>query len=1520
MQNRLFREKEEAYPKGIFKKMAKQLRNSYNYLQSKASLPPILYTIRTIFIFYEFALPCYYPLDRNLWTEGRVTSIIMKFLALFSYFGAAAEDSTSLLVSFLILIIAIAASFIVNETATLFYRVKGRMPKGLMLVVLFFNDFLIPIFSSYIFAQIGLLLGKIFFDSFEISHLVGVIILTVLVILRLYLYNSFYYPAVVYSPGNTLFWISPDYTFVFIGAGLFNLIGRMVEFSTDMAETILRVIFLICEIVFILYMTLMRPFIKQQSNSILIGVLFGGLLVSLFQAIDKLDQDVIFLFSIIFFFLTFVLSNLATLRIDQRILNKLDLLYENPEDTPIIIKNKIQMTLYIRIAIHYGHPYLLTLAPFREAIQRYPKSLTLWEHYIRFIAIYPEENIALMTAIEEVKTRFPSSKIMKTIRLLSTTLLQSRNKHMSSSLKRKLKQFDESNRQIKSIMISFWTAISENGSIAAYDIAKQVIQQRDELKSQYLHQLSLFPNNWILCLHYSKCLYALDYNQTESEYWATRAQMMRKSDQIYDRCHQLGLITFPNLPNEIHDMDENNAARRYSHGSIASRSSVSSRSQTSQDSMGSTEFQLLEEKKTLAENIRLMGLKVPVPFITHLIMFVLIIFIIFGVIFPFIPGIPFIMSISSFTQYFKIINDATSLPYDASRNHYLLSYTIGKMVNPYLFLNYSTEMDSLQISPSTMHNISVLPALASRFSQNIDSLIKDIGDYYDMIKSVSDKYFKTNVNIRFPGTTMSSTVVISDALNYASAQLFGFNNNSTHNYQNESWFIFTIDNIMNITGFFFEFCDELYANALTDVDDSLTITIIVTVVVDIILVLLTIVYAVLLYKMRSKWNDIISIFSKIPKSSIHQTLAFFSTANSNLKVSDEERLYVSEFTTMVTSRDSHGGIPIPYMAFLYFVLILLIIVSTILIFITSSPVTKRLKNIPKRYIILRQTETTLFYILSLFNIYIGSMRGTPIINMSETENKQLWINIKLNEEHLISMMDELVIGDEDGSNYGLMSTTDSGVVDAVFKFDTLLRENGELPLHDFMFALPDLMLITSAQQLLGECFVNVEKNKYLDVIFLYFLNHLMEHHWAYDLDDKYAPMYKAVMDKDIPNALGQIFGLPIIFIVAELVIVVILINLFQKTRKTIRFCLSSLSFIDSSVVTQSQELSNLLSGQYVMDKNSSSTLRLTIEAVPQFSPEVIVLIGKDKRILYINSKAETKWNLKDEDCNDVDLDLVLRFDGDSTQDRLNDVLDGSLPKMDPVITSVVIVSSEKVVPAKVSFYPVKEGKNVKQLAIMISDTSKQREMQEKLVKEQEATRQLQLGLYPKEIRKMIDVDNNSLIFVSKRIVVITIQVAHIDDLLKSEDPTARLAQFKKTVFETINNDPTAAHGKTLGSFEFVLFNILGEEEASTTDKNAIQFCQNLSNNLKEHEIQAQFGFASDTKCPIGMMDRKHMSFDIFGRCMHNGMRLAANADPNTLDVGVIDVNSVSSVVKTELTQKQISAAGTPIQAFEYKLK
>ena len=166
MQKRLFKEKEDIYPKGIFKKMAKQLRNSYSYLSSKASLPPILYTIRTVFIFYEFAIPCFFPLDHDLWEEGRVTTVIMKFASFFSYFGAAAEGSIPSMISFIVLAALLLVSLIINEIATLFYRVKGRMPKGLMLVVLFFNDFLIPIFSSYIFAQIGLLLGKIFFDSF----------------------------------------------------------------------------------------------------------------------------------------------------------------------------------------------------------------------------------------------------------------------------------------------------------------------------------------------------------------------------------------------------------------------------------------------------------------------------------------------------------------------------------------------------------------------------------------------------------------------------------------------------------------------------------------------------------------------------------------------------------------------------------------------------------------------------------------------------------------------------------------------------------------------------------------------------------------------------------------------------------------------------------------------------------------------------------------------------------------------------------------------------------------------------------------------------------------------------------------------------------------------------------------------------------------------------------------------------------------------------------------------------------
>ena len=115
--------------------------------------------------------------------------------------------------------------------------------------------------------------------------------MAILTALRLYLYTCFYYPSIVYSPGNTLFWISSDNTIIFLGAGLLNFLGRLSEYSTGTGEIIVHVIFIAVKVFFILYITLMRSFIKEQSNTILIGVLIGGLLVSICQIIQKLDQE-----------------------------------------------------------------------------------------------------------------------------------------------------------------------------------------------------------------------------------------------------------------------------------------------------------------------------------------------------------------------------------------------------------------------------------------------------------------------------------------------------------------------------------------------------------------------------------------------------------------------------------------------------------------------------------------------------------------------------------------------------------------------------------------------------------------------------------------------------------------------------------------------------------------------------------------------------------------------------------------------------------------------------------------------------------------------------------------------------------------------------------------------------------------------------------------------------------------------------------------------------------------------------
>ncbi|OHT09149.1 hypothetical protein TRFO_22065 [Tritrichomonas foetus] len=303
-----------------------------------------------------------------------------------------------------------------------------------------------------------------------------------------------------------------------------------------------------------------------------------------------------------------------------------------------------------------------------------------------------------------------------------------------------------------------------------------------------------------------------------------------------------------------------------------------------------------------------------------------------------------------------------------------------------------------------------------------------------------------------------------------------------------------------------------------------------------------------------------------------------------------------------------------------------------------------------------------------------------------------------------------------------------------------------------------------------------------------------------------------------------------------------------------------------------------------------------------------------------NSVVESKWNLKDDDCIDVDVDLVLRFNDESLQSKLNALLSGSIMLVEPTETSVVVVSTETTVPTLVSMFPVKERKEVKQAIIVIVDTSKHHEKMALLEKERQAARDLQLGMYPKAIASKINIDNNELIFIGKRITLVAIQLANMNDILQAEDPPAKLALFRRKVMETINPEPNGDHVKTLGSFEFVIFNITGGSEIIETYKQAIEFCRKLSNILKEDQLIAKFGFTSDSKVPMGMLDQNHMSFDVFGRCMHLGKSLANAALPNTIMVDILDCNSVQSIVKTQLTKKEIISKGTKVTAFEYELK
>ncbi|OHT05227.1 hypothetical protein TRFO_27094 [Tritrichomonas foetus] len=1519
MRGRFIHEKEKAIPKSEIKALLKSFRLTYNYIHSKSNLPGLFFIIRYIFILLQIAISSFFPMEHETWRENKVTTNVMNFLSFFIYFGSIAESTNGIIVSFIILAIVFFAILALNFIAMLLYQGKGRIPDVLILLVTLCNDIIAPTTSSYLFSQMGILIGSLLFGEFNIAFLVGIIVLFILILVMVILFMFYYFPRIIYSPTSSLFWNSSDDVLVFIATGVINFCSRLAEIAPGIYLYIFRALYCVSLLILLLYVFFVPLFIDMNRNFMLRGITLGSIIVAIIQTINVLDQDIVFMFSALVFILSWFIVYILSLNSTNKILNKLELLYDCPEDLHSLIRNRFTLILLLRIGIKYGHPYITSLAPFREGILRYPNSQILWEQYLRFVAIYPEENLTLMNITEEIKHRFKDNARLKTLRILSTSILQSRNKHMSSALKHKIKEFDEASRVIRSMMISYWTAISEGSSIAAYDIAEQIHTQREELKSKYLNQLNLFPNNWILAANYSKSLDNLENNKRDSLIWSKRAQFLRRNDVILDKCRTRGLQTFTNLPSVIRDDDLDIKPKD---GSVVSKSSVSSRSQVSASFNDLGNDEITDDFILMTEGVRSMGLHTPIPFINHIICYLLVVLIIFGVALPFLPVIPTVNTFNSLKNYWIMIEDASNIGFKASRAYFLLGYTVVRGAIPNTFPDYETEKNIFSTGNETFYEMNtVFPQLACDFSNDVGNMVKDIASYISTDSASMNLYYSSTIHVIYPySNNLEVEVSYIDALTYVSTQLFGYNSSIGRDFTSDYWFVYTMENLVPVSEFFFELANELSNDSLKDIDHAQNLTMIITIIADVFFVILSSIFIYLVIKMQNKWDGMIFAISRLPKYAIHHTTSIFSFSSMKIKLSDEERLYNSEFIKMATSRASNGGLPKTSIIFLFIIFVIIVIFSTTINFFSAENITKYLISIPQRFILLRQAGAKIFHIQATLNILIITLLG-----ITDIDNEEMLADLNDNEIRINNLMDELIVGSTSTQNNGFMSSKDNNLLDNLFESQSIITEN--LTFHDYIEKIPDILMFSKIQEILELNIRYAQLGYEQDTNYAFFINHYLEHHWNSFVEDKYSQIYYDRFHADIPKTLITIFCFPIITVAVNIILVITILVLIHKIRTLIRFCLSSLSFIDPTIITQSREITNLLSGSFIIDNKGRSTSRIVMNKVPQYSSEIIIAIGCNKIIEYMNMAAESKWNLKEVDCIDVDFDLVFSFqDKEYFQNSITGMFDGMVDKVESFETSVLIVSSETLKPVKVSLFPVKENKKVKQIIVVFIDSSKENELEMIYNEEKEKTRELQMNMYPSQIRNLISFKDQNLIVISKKIILVVIQLSNMETTLLNsyenslDNQTFDLVSYRSIIYDLLKSNKKSSHIKTLGLTEYVAFNIDGNDEDAT--KNAIDFCKSVSNSLKETNNEnyiAQFGYTSENKCPMGMLESFHLSFDLFGRCIHTGRVLANNASPNSILIDRLEINAVKSFIGNEIKQKVISSKGTEFTAYEYFL-
>ena len=536
----------------------KDMTQLFGFIYSVTPTSLIVHKIMMVFRILQFLLPSLCASYSSFWTPKSIESTTVNVISiLFLIIPANSGDLACLI--YVSIFVIISYGFIIFLISISFYfkrnaKLNENMTFGIAFYYATFGNYY---YSTACYA-VSKQLGKLINGQFE-RNPAEIIVLAVLTygstIFTIWIVTTISSQLMIFRPDSLMSVTAFPKNTIFLMTIIINTLFGFGVYMPGFVQAIFVGLMMVCYGISVLSVFYLGGFIYHFMSNIVLSSCITGFAFSLvvFACIlAKQTASLIFLFVfIVFYILISVGSRFILVYYINKTIAVLDAISDAKENFHLV-RTPNGFINICTIGFTYAHPACLDVSIFIQAVERWPRDPNVWYVYAKFIAIYPEETQTLAWIYHNISTMKLKGSAIRCIKEQSISISRQREANLSAELKNKLNVILKQIQSTKHKLRHVWDVVIQ-GNIGEIESAtKRALSSIEKTDADFKHLFRQFPNNRFVARSYSRFLLDITADHSTANSMLEKMRLLQRGIAVnVDQTHELGMATFPKLPDHI---------------------------------------------------------------------------------------------------------------------------------------------------------------------------------------------------------------------------------------------------------------------------------------------------------------------------------------------------------------------------------------------------------------------------------------------------------------------------------------------------------------------------------------------------------------------------------------------------------------------------------------------------------------------------------------------------------------------------------------------------------------------------------------------------------------------------------------------------------------------------------------------------------------------------------------------------------------------------------------------------------